>query len=97
MEPGGVCACAGPRVVNVNVGIQRGVLRVPAAAHRVLAKRLAEFNGPIHALAMSHHTFSRNTRSQLRDASDALHELMTPADPPKRPIIAGGLEPNRVE
>ncbi len=30
--------------------------------------------------------FSRNTRNQLKQVFDALRELMTPPDPPKRPI-----------
>jgi len=40
---------------------------------------------------MSHDTFSRNTRNQLKQMFDALRELMTPPDPPKRPIgfVAG--------
>ena len=33
-----------------------------------------------------HDTFSRNTRNQLRQVFYALRELMTPPDPPKRPI-----------
>ena len=35
---------------------------------------------------MNHDTFSRNTRNQLKQVFDALRELMTPPDPPKRPI-----------
>ena len=35
---------------------------------------------------MSHDTFSRNTRNQLKQVFGALRELMTPPDPPKRPI-----------
>ena len=35
---------------------------------------------------MGHDTFSRNTRNQLKQVFDALRELMTPPDPPKRPI-----------
>ena len=35
---------------------------------------------------MNHDTFSRNTRGQLKQVFDALRELMTPPDPPKRPI-----------
>lgn len=35
---------------------------------------------------MSHDPFSRNTRNQLKQVFDALRELMTPPDPPKRPI-----------
>jgi hypothetical protein len=38
------------------------------------------------AEAMNHDIISRNTRNQLREVFDALRELMTPPDPPKRPI-----------
>jgi hypothetical protein len=38
------------------------------------------------ALAMQHDTFSRNTRAQLKQVFEALRELTTPPDPPKRPI-----------
>jgi hypothetical protein len=37
-------------------------------------------------LELSHDTFSRNTRLQLKQVFDALRELMTPPDSPKRPI-----------
>ncbi len=50
------------------------------------AKRLDELEGKTEGLALSHDTFSRNTRLQLRQLFDALRELMTPPDPPKRPI-----------
>jgi len=35
---------------------------------------------------MNHDTFSRNTRNQLKQVFDALRELMTPPERPKRPI-----------
>ncbi len=35
---------------------------------------------------MNHDTFSRNTRNQLKQVFDALRELMTPPNSPKRPI-----------
>lgn len=38
------------------------------------------------SLELSHDTFSRNTRLQLRQLLDAVRELTTPPDPPKRPI-----------
>lgn len=37
-------------------------------------------------LELGHDTFSRNTRAQLKQVFDALRELMTPPEPPKRPI-----------
>jgi hypothetical protein len=33
-----------------------------------------------------HDTFSRNTRAQLKQVFDAMRAMMTPPDPPKRPI-----------
>ena len=51
-----------------------------------IAVRLAELEDKTEALAMNHDTFSRNTRHQLKQVFDALRELMTPPDPPKRPI-----------
>jgi len=35
---------------------------------------------------MQQDTFSCNTRIQLKQVFDALRDLMTPPDPPKRPI-----------
>jgi len=35
---------------------------------------------------MQHDNFSRNTRAQVKQVFDALRELITPPDPPKRPI-----------
>ncbi|MBN8489536.1 MAG: hypothetical protein J0M20_17630 [Burkholderiales bacterium] len=35
---------------------------------------------------MRHDTFSHNARAQLKMVFDSLRELMTPPDPPKRPI-----------
>ncbi len=77
-----------PRAIAVNIEIMRTFVRVRALAvtHADLAKRLAELEDKTDALAMNHDTFSRNTRNQLKQVFDALKELMTPPDPPKRPI-----------
>jgi hypothetical protein len=77
-----------PRAIAVNIEIMRTFVRVRAlaATHGDLAKRLAELEEKTEALAMSHDTFSHNTRAQLKKVFDALRELMTPPDPPKRPI-----------
>ena len=77
-----------PRAIAVNIEIMRTFVRVRALAstHADLAQRLAELEDKTEALAMSHDTFSRNTRNQLKQVLDALRELMTPPDPPKRPI-----------
>ena len=70
-------------------------LRELATSHGELAKRLAELEEETEALAMNHDTFSRNTRNQLKQVFDALRELMTPPDPPKRPI--GFINPEDTE
>lgn len=76
------------RAIAVNIEIMRTFVRVLAlaATHDDLAKRLAELEEKTEALAMNHDTFSHNTRAQLKKVFDALRELMTPPDPPKRPI-----------
>ena len=77
-----------PRAIAVNIEIMHTFVRVRAlaATHGDLAKRLTELEDKTEALAMNHDTFSRNTRNQLREVFDTLRELMTPPDPPKRPI-----------
>ena len=57
-----------------------------AATHQDLAKRLDALEEKTELLAMQHDTFSRNTRVQLQQVFDALRELITPPEPPKRPI-----------
>lgn len=77
-----------PRAIEVSVYVVRAFVRMRelVATHGDLAKRLAELEEKTEALAMSHDTFSRNTRNQLKQLFDALRELMTPPDPPKRTI-----------
>jgi hypothetical protein len=76
------------RAVEVSVYVVRAFvqLRELVSSHRELAKRLDELEDKTEALAMSHDTFSRNTRNQLKQVFDALRELMTPPEPTKRPI-----------
>jgi hypothetical protein len=76
------------RAIAVNIEIMRTFVRVRAlaATHAGLAKRLAELEERTEALALQHDSFSRNTRAQLKQVFDALRELMTPPEPPKRPI-----------
>ncbi len=77
-----------PRAVEISVYVVRAFVRLRelATTHTGLAQRLDELEHKTEALAMRHDTFSRNTRNQLRQVFDALRELMTPPDPPKRPI-----------
>ena len=77
-----------PRAIEVSVYVVRAFVRMRelAVTHGDLAKRLAELEEKTEALTMQHDTFSRNTCNQLKQVFDALRELMTPPDPPKRPI-----------
>ncbi|MGH8833192.1 MAG: ORF6N domain-containing protein [Polaromonas sp.] len=77
-----------PRAVEVSVYVVRAFVRLRQAAtlHEDLAKRLAELEEKTQRLDMSHDTFSRNTRNQLRQVFDALRELTAPPETPKRPI-----------
>jgi len=77
-----------PRAIAVNIEIMRTFVRVRelAATHGDLAKRLGELEERTEALAMQQDTFSRNTRAQLKEVFEAIRQLMTPPDPPRRPI-----------
>jgi hypothetical protein len=77
-----------PRAVEISIYVVRAFVRLRelAATHGELTKRLDELEHKTEALAMNQDTFSRNTRSQLKQVFDALRELMAPPEPPKRPI-----------
>jgi hypothetical protein len=85
------------RAIAVNIEIMRTFVRVRAlaATHGDLAKRPSELEVQTETLAMQHDTFSRNTRARLKQVFDALRELMTPPDTPKRPI--GFVLPNELD
>ena len=74
--------------VAVSIYVVRAFVRVRelAATHQDLATRLDDLEHKTEALAMSHDTFSANTRAQLKQVFEALRALVTPPDPPKRPI-----------
>jgi ORF6N domain len=77
-----------PRAIAVNIEVMRTFVRVRqlAASHADLAQRLAELEDRTERLGADHENFSRSARTQLKQVFDALRELMTPPDPPKRPI-----------
>lgn len=80
---------ASAQAVEMGIYVVRAFVRLrqAAALHDDLAKRLAELEDKTERLELSHDTFSRNTRAQLKQVFDALRELMAqPAEPPKRPI-----------
>jgi len=67
-------------------------LRQASSVHADLAERLTELELSTERLELSHDTFGRNTRNQLRQVFEALRELADkvtppePPSPPKRPI-----------
>ena len=77
-----------PHAMAVSVYVVRAFVRLRqvTTTHADLAKRLAELEMTTESIELSHDTFSRNTRLQLKQVFDAIRELMTPPDPPKRPI-----------
>lgn len=77
-----------PRAVEISVYVVRAFVRLRelATSHVDLAKRLDQLEAKTEALAMRHDSFSRETRAQLKQVFEALRVLMTPPDPPKRPI-----------
>ena len=79
---------ASPQAVEMGIFVVRAFVRMRelAGVHADLAKRLAELEQKTEGLALTHDTFSRNTRNQLRQLIEAVNQLMAPPDPPKRPI-----------
>lgn len=79
---------ASAQAVEMGIYVVRAFVRLRQAAslHEELAKRLIELEEKTERLELSHDTFSRNTRNQLRQVFEALRELMTPPEPTKRPI-----------
>jgi len=85
---------ASSQAVEMGIYVVRAFvqLRQASAVHADLAKRLTELEWTTERLELSHVTFSRNTRNQLRQVFEALRELadkVTPPEPPptaKRPI-----------
>jgi hypothetical protein len=79
---------ASAQAVEMGIYVVRAFvqLRQAASLHADLAKRLSQLELTTERLEISHDTFSRNTRAQLRQVMDALKELMVPPEPHKRPI-----------
>ena len=79
---------ASVQAVEMGIYVVRAFVKLREAAieHRDLSRRLDVLEEKTEALAMDHESFSRNTRVQLKQVFDAIRELMTPPDPPKRPI-----------
>jgi hypothetical protein len=79
---------ASPQAVEMGIFVVRAFVRMRelASVHADLAKRLSELEQKTEGLALTHDTFSRNTRNQLKQLIEAVNQLMAPPDPPRRPI-----------
>lgn len=79
---------ASPQAVEMGVYVVRAFVRLRAliATQSDLVKRLDELEEKTETLALQHDTFAHNTRTQLKQVFEAIRQLMTPPDPPKRPI-----------
>ena len=79
---------ASSQAVEMGIYVVRAFvqLREALSTNAEVAKRLTELEIKTESLELSHDTFSRNTRLQLRQLLDAVRELTTPPEPPKRPI-----------
>lgn len=89
---------ASAQAVEMGIYVVRAFvqLRQASAVHADLAKRLTELELTTERLELSHDTFSRNTRNQLRQVFDALRELaekVTPTEPPQTPKRPMGFLP----
>jgi hypothetical protein len=79
---------ASPQAVEMGIFVVRAFVRMRelASVHADLAKRLDELEQKTEGIALTHDTFSRNTRAQLKHLIEAVNQLMAQPDPPKRPI-----------
>jgi ORF6N domain len=81
------------RAIAVNIEIMRTFVKIRqlAATHQDLAERINEIEAKTDQLSLKHDAYANITRKQLAEVFDALRQLMTPPDPPKRSI--GFVEP----
>lgn len=79
---------ASPQAVEMGVYVVRAFVRLRAliATQSDLVKRLDELEEKTETLALQHDTFAHNTRAQLKQVFEAIRQLMTPPDSPRRPI-----------
>jgi hypothetical protein len=79
---------ASPQAVEMGIYVVRAFVRLRAliATQSDLVKRLDDLEEKSETLALQHDTFAHNTRAQLKQVFEAIRQLMTPPDPPRRPI-----------
>jgi hypothetical protein len=79
---------ASSQAVEMGIYVVRAFvhLREALSTNADVAKRLAALEMKTESLELSHGSFSQNTRLQLRQLLEAVRELRTQPEPPKRPI-----------
>ncbi len=72
-----------PRAVEMSLFVVRAFvqLREVLATHKDLATKLKTLERQIQGLSLKHDTLAQNTRTQLKQVFEAIHELMTPPRP----------------
>ena len=77
-----------PRAVEMSLYVVRAFVRMREvlATHKALAKKLADLESKTQALALKHDQLAFATRKQFKEVIAALHALMTPPEPKRRPI-----------
>jgi len=80
---------ASPQAIEMGVYVVRAFVRLRelVVANKELALRLNELETKIELMALKHDTFEHNARVQIKQVFDAVRDLMTPPEAPKkRPI-----------
>jgi hypothetical protein len=79
---------ASPQAVEMGIYVVRAFVRLRqlAGLHADLARRLDELEDRSERFELSHDSFSKETRTQMRHLLEAVRGLMAPPDPPSRPI-----------
>jgi hypothetical protein len=69
-----------PRAVEMSLYVVRVFvqLREVLATHKDLAMKLKTLERQMQGLSLKHDTLASNTRLQLKQVFEAIHELMTP-------------------
>jgi hypothetical protein len=85
------------RALAVNIEIMRTFVNIRRLtdAHADIARRLEELEAKTLGIATAHSAFREATKTQLKQVFEAIRQLMTPSEPPRRPV--GFITPNEDE
>ena len=77
-----------PQAVEMGIYVVRAFVRMREmlVAHHDLARRLADLEEKTEALTLQQDSFAHNTRIQLKQLVEAIRQLTTSPEQPKRPI-----------